>query len=241
MKIYQFKQKAISSLRPSARNEILETFGAKNRKSDIEIEVKSRFYNVNKNRIESSTRLSAIGFFSGAGGLDLGAHMAGVNVLSSMDHEPDCVKTLKANKVFQSSEQLCADIQDISGATYKKLLKDSKPEKLILVGGPPCQPFSKAGYWVTHEKRLGSADPRNMIGQYLRLIKELKPDGFLLENVESLLHPKNRDAVSAIQESIDRLGYKFILFSADARDFGVPQRRKRVFFIASRNPIKTPP
>ena len=83
-----------------------------------------------------------------------------------------------------------------------------------------------------------------MIGQYLRMIEELKPDGFLLENVASLLHPKNIKAVSDLKEGIDKLGYKFILYKANSADFGVPQKRKRVFFIASKKevigePIKT--
>src|SRR5690606_9378291 len=78
---------------------------------------------------------------------------------------------------------------------------------------------------------------RNMIGQYLRMIDELKPDGFILENVESILHPKNKEAVKILEETIDKLGYKFIVYKANALDFGVPQRRKRIFFIASRKSI----
>jgi DNA (cytosine-5)-methyltransferase 1 len=80
-----------------------------------------------------------------------------------------------------------------------------------------------------------------MIGQYLRMIEELKPDGFILENVESLLHPKNVDAVSALEETIDKLGYKYIVYKANGIEFGVPQKRKRVFFIASKKEIKTSP
>jgi DNA (cytosine-5)-methyltransferase 1 len=124
---------------------------------------------------------------------------------------------------------------------YSSIIKQNNPEKLILVGGPPCQPFSKAGYWKTHENRLGSEDPRNMIGQYLRMIEELKPDGFILENVESLLHPKNVDAVSALEETIDKLGYNYIVYRANGIEFGVPQKRKRVFFIASKKEIKKSP
>ena len=56
-----------------------------------------------------------------------------------------------------------------------------------MVGGPPCQPFSKAGYWITNEKRKAFEDERNIVGEYLRIISEIRPDGFLLENVESIL------------------------------------------------------
>ncbi len=80
-----------------------------------------------------------------------------------------------------------------------------------------------------------------MIDQYLRLIAELRPDGFVLENVESILHPTNLDAVVALEEAIDVLGYSLVKFRADAADFGVPQRRKRVFFLASRRKLNGEP
>lgn len=83
---------------------------------------------------------------------------------------------------------------------------------MIVVGGPPCQPFSKAGYWVTNEKRQANDDPRNMIGQYFRIISEIMPDGFVLENVESILHPSNHEAVESIIENMEKLGYHYSLF-----------------------------
>lgn len=59
-------------------------------------------------------------------------------------------------------------------------MRRENPEKLIIVGGPPCQPFSKAGYWVTNEKRNSSEDPRNMIKPYFKIISELQPDEYEL-------------------------------------------------------------
>ena len=211
----------------------------------VKIDYKDRSYTVN-DKIEHiiNNKINAIGFFSGGGGLDIGSQLAGAKVISSLDFDRDSVATMKANKYFAHSKHFHADIKEMRASDYAQIIKENNPEKLILIGGPPCQPFSKAGYWVTHKNRLGSEDPRNMIGQYLRLVEELKPDGFLLENVESLMHPKNADAVSDLTEAIDKLGYKFIVYRANAQDFGVPQKRKRVFFIASRkniihNPVKT--
>jgi len=80
-----------------------------------------------------------------------------------------------------------------------------------------------------------------MIGQYLRIINELQPDGFLLENVESLLHPKNIETVDKIKEMIEMMGYNFILINSNSLDFGVPQKRKRIFFIASKKTINNLP
>lgn len=222
-----------------------DEFVPSKKKAFIDIEFTQRSYTVN-DKLEQivDSKIQTIGFFSGAGGLDIGSQLAGSKVISSLDFDRDSVATMRANKYFAHTEHFHSDIKEMSVQNYSKIIANNNPEKLILVGGPPCQPFSKAGYWVTHKNRMGSEDPRNMIGQYLRMIEELKPDGFVLENVESLLHPKNANAVLDLQEAIDKLGYKFIVYRADALDFGVPQKRKRVFFIASRkeivgDPIKT--
>ena len=222
-----------------------EEFKISTKKEFIGIDFNQRGYTVNdKVDLIIDSKIQTIGFFSGAGGLDIGSQLAGAKVISSLDFDRDSVATMKANKYFAHSAHFHKDITEMYAKDYNKIIKANNPEKLILVGGPPCQPFSKAGYWVTHKNRLGSEDPRNMIGQYLRIVEELQPDGFLLENVESLLHPKNAQAVIDLKEAIDKLGYKFIVYRADALDFGVPQKRKRVFFIASRKgivgePIKT--
>ncbi|PWS27106.1 DNA cytosine methyltransferase [Pedobacter yonginense] len=190
------------------------------------------------------SKVNAIGFFSGAGGLDIGSQLAGAKVISSLDFDVDSVKTMNANKYFNHAVHYHKDIQAVTAEDYKELLKANNPEKLILIGGPPCQPFSKGGYWVTHDRRKANDDPRNMIGNYLRVISDLRPDGFLLENVESILHPTNKIAVENLKNSIDQLGYDFQIVKSNALDYGVPQKRKRVFFLASRKkfigePIKT--
>jgi DNA (cytosine-5)-methyltransferase 1 len=181
------------------------------------------------------SKIHALSLFSGCGGLDIGTQMAGVKVISSLDFEPAAIETLKHNKFFMFSEHHCADIRNINAAFYSNILKKNNPEKLILVGGPPCQPFSKAGYWVTNDKRKGVDDERNMVGEYLRLISEIRPDGFLLENVESMLHPTNRKMVDFIIEFTSKIGYNLQLSLANAVSYGIPQKRKRVIFLASKN------
>ncbi len=207
----------------------------------LQLEFTPKSYTVNDKIdqiIESKTQ--AIGFFSGAGGLDIGTQLAGVKIISSLDFDKDSVETMKCNKFFHHTKHIHDDIRNITAKDYNDILKINNPEKLILIGGPPCQPFSKAGYWVTHENRMGNEDPRNMIGEYLRIIKEIKPDGFLLENVESFLHPKNNLAVQNLEHEIEKLGYKFVRVKVNALDYGIPQKRKRVFFLASKNEINIP-
>ena len=187
------------------------------------------------------SKIQGLSFFSGAGGLDIGAQLAGIKVLTSLDFEKDAIETLKANKFFSHTSHRCDDIRNVKSLDYSETLKKNNPEKLVLLGGPPCQPFSKAGYWRTLSQRLGPDDPRNMIGSYLRIIDEIKPDGFILENVESILHPHNIQAVYDLANAIEQMNYHYVLVKANACDYGVPQKRKRVFFIASRKKINTLP
>ncbi|VAW12962.1 DNA-cytosine methyltransferase [hydrothermal vent metagenome] len=245
VKQYKFPKESLMLLQEPQMKLFEEEFKASQKKEFIGIKFNKRGYTVN-DKVESiiDSKIQTIGFFSGAGGLDIGSQLAGSKVISSLDFDRDSVATMKANKYFAHSKHFLNDIKQMNASDYSQIIKANNPEKLILVGGPPCQPFSKAGYWVTHKNRLGSEDPRNMIGQYLRVVEELKPDGFLLENVESLLHPKNVKAVQDLEEAIDRLGYKYIVYRANSLDFGVPQKRKRVFFIATKkeiigDPIKT--
>lgn len=236
---YKFSTESIGLMTDYQIDTFFEEFNSFKDKNDFDLELNNKFYTVNDKTEEVLlSKIHTIGFFSGGGGLDIGAQLAGSKVISSMDYDSDSVKTLSSNKYFEHSSHNLKDIKDIKANDYSPILKINKPEKLILVGGPPCQPFSKAGYWVTHKNRLGSEDPRNMIGQYLRVIDDLQPDGFLLENVESLLHPKNSQAVTDLKEAIEKMDYNFIVYSANAIDFGVPQKRKRVFFIASKKPLK---
>lgn len=80
-----------------------------------------------------------------------------------------------------------------------------------------------------------------MIGSYLNIINEIRPDGFILENVESILHPHNIQAVEDLINALEQMNYKHVLVKANACDYGVPQRRKRVFIIASKREINGMP
>lgn len=177
----------------------------------------------------------AVSLFSGCGGLDIGSELAGVPVIYAIDNNEDCVATLKTNRVLARAQVHHADVATLPLSSYEAALGCTDAKKFIVIGGPPCQPFSKAGYWVGLDARLGFRDPRNMIGDYLRVVSGLRPDGFLFENVESLMHPANTRTVEFIISTIQRLGYHHKLIRANALDYGVPQRRKRVFILASKS------
>ena len=92
-----------------------------------------------------SNDIVAVSLFSGAGGLDIASCMAGVPVISSTDFDADCVETLKANTdYFGETKIFEGDLHQIESDVFKKVVEDRKPDKFIVIGGAPCQPFSKA-------------------------------------------------------------------------------------------------
>lgn len=225
-----------SNVCDAQRNSMLEQFEL-NKNGDIVLTYSPKGYFVNNKKMSFNSGITAISMFSGAGGLDIGTQLAGVEVASSLDFFEDSVKTIEMNKCFSRGEHLNRDIKTVTANDYSSLLRKKNPEKLIVIGGPPCQPFSKAGYWVTNEKRDSNNDPRNMIVPYFRVLEELMPDGFVLENVESILHPTNHETIETIINNMERLGYNYSLIKTNAADFGIPQKRKRVFFLASKKSI----
>ena len=162
--------------------------------------------------------------FSGAGGLDVGAARAGARVFVCIENDPDATRTLRLNKNHIGKAEVLE--QDIQSVDFNQCRSDTPN---ILIGGPPCQSFSKNGYWVKNDNRLIENDPRNLLGQYVRALREMRPSGFLFENVESILHPTNKDAFYSFVSTTENLGYACTVFRANSADFGVPQKRKRVF------------
>ena len=238
MAYYKISKEIFTNMAQHQREDLLSSFDLDS-SGNVIISYKHKGYNCNNLKIDfEKTGIKAISMFSGAGGLDIGTQLAGIPVLSTLDIFEDSVKTLQNNKFFKNTFHELGDITKIDGSHYSNILKSANPEKLIVVGGPPCQPFSKAGYWVTNEKRNSSEDPRNLIIPYFKILSDLKPNGFVLENVESILHPSNKEAVDTIFENMTKLGYYCSLLRINAADYGIPQKRKRVFFLASKKPIK---
>ena len=168
--------------------------------------------------------VKCISLFSGAGGLDIGAISAGAEIVACVENDPDAAETLRLNRISHHESSVIED--DITNVDFTYWRDGSD---YILIGGPPCQPFSKNGYWVKNDNRLIDEDPRNMLGQFLRAVSELQPSGFLFENVESILHPTSRPTFERFVAEARVLGYACTVFRANSADFGVPQKRKRVF------------
>lgn len=236
--VYILKRTELKNITEHQLEEFISEFDLDD-KGNVLIPYQHKGYTCNdKMDLFINSDIQAISFFSGCGGLDIGTQLAGVKVLSSLDFYEDSVNSLRKNPFFSHSEHFCENINNVNGKDYINIIKKNNPSKLLIVGGPPCQPFSKAGYWVKNENRKANDDPRNMIEPYFRLISEIMPDGFVLENVESILHPSNRPAVDVIVNNMEKLGYNFSMLKTNAADYGIPQKRKRVFFIATKKKIK---
>jgi DNA (cytosine-5)-methyltransferase 1 len=180
---------------------------------------------------------SVISLFTGAGGLDLGLEAAGFETRVAVEFDAMCARTLRHNRPWNLIEG------DIHGVTNKQLLKVAslkEGEADLLVGGPPCQPFSKSGYWASGDsKRL--EDPRaSTLDAYIRILEASKPRAFLLENVNGLAYRGKSEGLDYLQRSIDsinrrsKLNYGLEILRVNAAHFGVPQIRERVFIVGSR-------
>lgn len=187
------------------------------------------------------TDVVAISLFSGAGGLDIGSIRAGVPVVVSTDINGDCIETLKANSnYFGDSEIIHGDLHEIDSSVFSNILTKRKHDKFIVIGGAPCQPFSKMGYWIPDQSGRGINDPRaTLVNEYLRVVGDLQPDGFVFENVESLLYPRTKIVADEFLRIVKSYGYRTIMIKANALDYGVPQKRKRLFIMGTKGEFKT--
>ena len=187
-----------------------------------------------------SKDIIAISLFSGAGGLDVASFMAGVPVVCSTDMDSDCIRTLKMNELYANSEIIEGDLHQIESSVFADILRRNSCDKFIVIGGAPCQPFSKAGYWVGNQSRRGINDPRaTLVDEYLRVVCDLQPHGFVFENVESLLYPSTKVIADRFLEIVHDHGYKTKIIRANALDYGVSQKRKRLFILGTKGEFKT--
>lgn len=174
---------------------------------------------------------SAISLFSGAGGLDLGVEQAGFTVCAAVEHDSDACVSLRAN--FPEMAVIEGDIRRVSTKELLAAAGLKAGDVDLLVGGPPCTPFSKSGYWLEH-KRRGLDPEASLLEHYVRILDEARPQMFLLENVFALAYSNhNRMWLDFLLESFDRLGYGVTQQTVLAADYGVPQRRQRLILVGS--------
>lgn len=165
-----------------------------------------------------------ISLFSGCGGLDLGFELAGFDLPVANEYDPTIWATFEAN--HPKTKLIKGDIRNIDA-------KDFPSDVDGIIGGPPCQSWSEAG------SLRGIEDARGQLFyDYIRILREVKPKFFLAENVSGMLANRHSQAVQNLIEMFNETGYNTTLTLANAKDYGVAEERKRVFYIGFRKDLE---
>lgn len=171
--------------------------------------------------------MKLLDLFCGAGGLSYGFEQAGFDIALGVDINAAALETFQKN--HRNAKILCGDLT--SGELKQEIIVQSKQMGIRgILGGPPCQGFSLKG------KKLGLQDERNFLFlEYLEIVRAIQPDFIVMENVKALVNTANGYFLQEIKQALQDLGLKTQVKVLNARDFGVPQNRERVFIVAMKN------
>ncbi|KAE9627995.1 DNA cytosine methyltransferase [Parasedimentitalea maritima] len=170
---------------------------------------------------------TAIDLFCGAGGLSEGLRQAGFKILAGNDIDPHAGATFKAT--HSEAQFLPGSIHELSANDFLKLTGLKKGELDCLAGGPPCQ-----GYSVYNHQRGMHDERSHLFKEYLRIVEGLMPRWLVMENVTGIMSAGQGEAFQAVLAGIRNLGYEVEARILRAEDYGVPQERRRVVFMANR-------
>lgn len=173
-------------------------------------------------------RYTCIDSFSGAGGLSLGLSKAGFEILFSFDIDELSIQTQKLNTKYFAHEAVCADIIKLDSQKLMNQLGIKRGELTLFAGGPPCQGFSI--------QRIGedSDDRNNLVFEFMKKVVDFLPRFFLMENVPGITGKRGKKILENAISFAEKNGYAIHRQILDAQEFGVPQRRKRLFIIGER-------
>ncbi len=181
--------------------------------------------------------LKTISLYTGIGGLDFGFEAAGFETAVAVEMNPVACATMRLNRTWPILE---GDIHVFSSEAILEAAGLKVGEADVLIGGPPCQPFSKSSYWVNGDS-LRLDDPRSdTLAAYLRVLRDTLPKAFLLENVHGLAFTGKDEGLRLLLDGIEDINrktgakYKVSWKVLNTAQFGVPQIRERVFLIGSR-------
>ena len=173
-----------------------------------------------------------IDLFSGAGGLALGFQWAGWQCLSAVDMDKNAVNSFNSNI---ANVAFAGDLNDLNVHEKISAIAGQKTKRLALIGGPPCQGFSTGG------KKRSVEDVRNQLHEkYTSLLKAVKPDVFVFENVLGLLSLDKGAFFEKVKKGFESSGYEIDIWRFNASNFGIPQRRKRVIVVGVPHGSKLP-
>lgn len=202
---------------------------------DKSIEVESNSYNwtkkplIERSKKNSNADFIHIDLFSGCGGFSTGFEMAGFTSKLAIDFHPQSIHTIQKNHL--SCSTILGDIKKVTNTQISDLIQN-KNIPTVITAGVPCQGFS-----LSNRKRKEN-DKRNFLfKEFIRISKYLKPDVVVLENVSGLVSTGNGFFKKSISQAIESIGYKVYFSELNAANYGVPQLRRRVFFIGVKKSI----
>lgn len=167
--------------------------------------------------------------FCGAGGLSLGLSAAGFDIQLAFDKDPLCIQTLQNAKRHIKHLVLECDIASMLNGGLLKYTGLRQGQLDLLAGGPPCQGFS-------NQRTIGAEDDirNNLVIEYGKLIEEVLPKFFLMENVQGISGKRGRRLLDIFCSKMEKLGFFIHIKTLNAQEYGVPQRRRRVIIVGER-------
>lgn len=164
-------------------------------------------------------KYTVLDLYAGCGGLSLGFESAGFKSIG-MDCDKACCDTYNAN---------------LQGECLNKLItsKTEFPKADLIIGGPPCQPFSVNG------NQMGNSDKRNGVPSFIRAVKEVRPSAWMFENVRGILY-RNKSYFESSMKKLEKLGYEVEVSILNCVDYGVPQNRERVIAVGHKGDFEFP-
>jgi DNA (cytosine-5)-methyltransferase 1 len=180
-------------------------------------------------------KINVVSFFSGCGGFDYGFHKnKKFNVIFANDNWKDACESFKLN--YNKTPIIERKIEELNKSEIKKLLNDKKVD--VVIGGPPCQCFTRLNNNKLIKDIEGKKEDkrRKLVFEYIKKIKILQPRIILMENVRDLVSRKNHEGKfyhDVICEKFEKIGYKTYYKIIEMDKYGVPQKRKRIIFLAT--------
>lgn len=183
---------------------------------------------MNPNNTKDNNNLKAVDFFCGGGGMSYGMKIAGIEILAGIDHEKDCKDTYEAN--IGTDKFIQADVFDLKVEQLEKQLKLKKTDdNLLLIGCSPCQFWS-----IINTDKTKSKQSKNLLIEFERFVKYLRPGYVVVENVPGVLRKKKESGLEDFIFWLEETGYKLHFEIHNTNDYGVPQNRKRFTLVANR-------
>jgi DNA (cytosine-5)-methyltransferase 1 len=179
--------------------------------------------------------MRVIDFFCGCGGTSAGLRAAGMSILAGIDLDREAAETYRTN--FPEAEFIERDIQKVDPSELSALVARDRGSRLLFSACAPCQPYTSF-----HRKSARRAEQRTLLLRLMPFIDQLQPDFVFVENVPGLHKVPNGSTFNRFRAGLARRGYSVAWTIVDCRDYGVPQRRRRLMLLASRlGPIEVPP